>query len=129
MSQFPKENPYVAFELMPENCVILRKKGYSVKEGDFLEFISGDVDKIIMNPPFSRQQDVQHIFRAWNWLSKGGMLVSIVSESPFFRENSLSVEFRNWLVVNKATLIDLDAGIFKESGTMVKTRLIVVDKL
>ena len=129
LSQFPKENPYVAFELMPENCVILRKKGYSVKEGDFLEFISGDVDKIIMNPPFSRQQDVQHIFRAWNWLSKGGMLVSIVSESPFFRENSLSVEFRNWLVVNKATLIDLDAGIFKESGTMVKTRLIVVDKL
>ncbi|SRR5258706_2442570 len=128
LDRFPKRNPYIAVELMDENYNNLKGKGYSVLHGDFLEYTSGNVDKIIMNPPFTKQQDVQHIFRAWNWLSKGGRLVSIVSESPFFRENSLSKDFRDWLDINHATIINLDAGDFKSSGTNVKTRIIVVDK-
>lgn len=126
---FPKENPYVAVELMGENCKKLREKGYSVHQGNFLNTpMILDIDKVIMNPPFTKQQDVQHIGSAWNCLSKGGRLVSIVSESPFFRENSLSRDFRDWLELNHALVINLEPGDFKSSGTMVKTRLIVVDK-
>jgi hypothetical protein len=126
---FPKENAYIAIELMGENCETLRKKGYSVSQSDFLESPVLDVDKVLMNPPFTKQQDVKHVFHAWKCLSKGGRLVSIVSESPFFRENSLSRDFRDWLDINNAVVIDLDHGAFKSSGTMVKTRIIVVNKV
>lgn len=125
---FPKENPYVAIELMPENVKKLHAKGYSVSEADFLEAPKLDVDKVIMNPPFTKQQDVKHIFHAWKFVSKNGILVSIVSESPFLRENSLSREFREWLEKTNATVIDLEPGDFKSSGTMVKTRMIVAIK-
>jgi hypothetical protein len=40
----------------------------------------------------------------------------------------LSKEFRSWLEENNGKIIELDAGEFKESGTMVKTRIIVVEK-
>ena len=128
LSLFPKENPYIAIELMPENANKLKENGYSVSIGDFLSLYLQDVDKVVMNPPFTKQQDVQHIFHAWKCLAKGGRLVSIVSESPFFRENSLSRDFRDWLDINNATVINLEPGDFKSSGTMVKTRIIVVDK-
>lgn len=126
---FPKENGYVALELMEENCRKLLQKGYSVIQKDFLTVEKLDVDRIIMNPPFTKHQDVLHILHAWNILNDGGRLVSIVSESPFFREDKISVEFREWLNEWNAEVIDLDSGVFKESGTMVKTRIIVVDKV
>jgi hypothetical protein len=81
-----------------------------------------------MNPPFSKQQDVKHILHAWELLADGGTLVSVVSESPFFRENALSKEFRRWVEDNDVDVTSLDAGTFKESGTMVKTRLLVAKK-
>lgn len=129
LEEFPKNTPYVAIELMPENCKVLKDKGYSVAQTDFLSWNPVEkFDKIIANPPFTKQQDVKHVLHMWDCLKKGGRLVSIVSESPFFRENNLSKEFRSWLDENNGEIIELDAGDFKESGTMVKTRIIVVDK-
>ena len=129
------ENVY-AVELESENFKYLKENYPSVNvfNGDFLNLttwfdtISMEFDKIIMNPPFSNGQDVKHIFQAWSLLKNNGTLVSIVSESPFFRENKLSSEFRNWIKENNVRVESLDSGIFKESGTMVKTRLIVVKK-
>lgn len=129
LDEFPKGNRYVAIELMENNVKVLCDKGYTVSDTDFLQVKdSYYFDKIVMNPPFTKQQDVKHILHAWNFVASGGRLVSIVSESPFFRENSLSVAFRNWLEENDAEVIELESGDFKESGTMVKTRIIVVDK-
>ena len=126
---FPKNNPYVAIELMDDNCKKLRDKGYSVSKGDFLNWTpENKADKVVMNPPFTKQQDVQHISHAWKCLVKGGMLVSIVSESPFFRENSLSRDFRDWIDMNDVVVIPLESGDFKSSVTMVKTRMIVATK-
>jgi len=125
---FPKENPYVAIELMDENCKKLKEKGYSVANADFLSIENLNVDKIIMNPPFTKHQDVQHVLHAWKMLVHGGRLVSIVSESPFFRQDKTSVEFRRWIDENNVEVIDLESGAFKESGTMVKTRIIVANK-
>lgn len=86
------------------------------------------VNRIIMNPPFSRQQDIDHIREAFSVLYDGGILVSVVSESPFFRENKKSVAFREWLEENNAEIVDNDPGAFKGSGTMVKTRIIKICK-
>jgi hypothetical protein len=38
------------------------------------------------------------------------------------------VAFREWLKDNNAEIFDLPSGAFKESGTMVKTRIIKVKK-
>lgn len=126
---FPKENSYLLVELNEANAKVLEDKGLDVLIGDFLNCRFEKADKIIMNPPFSKQQDIEHILHAYDLLKDGGTLVSIVSESPFFRENKKSVEFRGFLEDNNAEVIDLPEGSFKESGTMVKTRIVKINKV
>jgi predicted RNA methylase len=133
LEEFPKENSYIAIELMPENCKILKNKGYFVLEGDFLKLsvdsqLSLHADKIIMNPPFSKQQDIDHVLNAWKCLNNNGTLVSIVSESPFFRENKKSQDFRKFLQEKNAKIIKLNDGAFRESGTLVNTRIVKIVK-
>jgi len=107
----------------------LRLKGYKTVCCDFLKFANGRFDRIIMNPPFSKQQDIDHVLHAFvDLLKEGGILVSIVSESCFFRSNAKAVNFRAFLENENAEIIDLNSGDFKVSGTMVKTRIIVLKK-
>jgi phospholipid N-methyltransferase len=123
-----------AVELNPENCNILVKKGFGiVEEGDFLSLNLDNCweetfDRIIMNPPFTKQQDIDHILHAYSLLNDGGILVSVVSESPFFRENKKSVEFREFLDNVNAEIIKNPEGTFKSSGTMVRTRIVKIVK-
>ena len=128
VDQFPQENEKVLIELSPANAKVLTDKGYSVAVMDFLEFNEVVADKIIMNPPFNKQNDVTHILHAFDILKPGGILVSVVSESPFFRENKKSVAFREFLEQNDAEVIENDRDIFKESGTLVKTRIVKIVK-
>jgi len=119
----------VAIELNRKCCKELEKilNESRVLNHDFLEAEPAKVyNKIIMNPPFSKQQDIDHILHAFKFLKPGGTLVSIVSEAPFFRENKKSIDFRNWLAANHAINYILPEGAFKESGTMVKTRIIKI---
>lgn len=128
---FPKNNPYTLIELNSKNCEVLLNKGYMVMNLDFLKFkpVAEEYDKVIMNPPFSKQQDIDHIYHAFDVMITGGILVSVVSESPFYRENEKSVNFRKFLSDNNAIIIDLPAGAFKTSGTMVKARIIKIQKI
>ncbi len=121
-----------AVELNPTHVKVLKDKGYNVWEGDFLQFTGKEFgvkfNRIVMNPPFSRQQDIDHIYHAFDILAKGGILVSVISEAPFFRQNKKSLEFQEWLNNHYATVIILPEGSFKDSGTMVKSRIIKVTK-
>lgn len=132
----------VGLELNREMEKHLTGKPYATLTGiDFLEFVYDPELKtpwthavvnpwtrIVMNPPFSRQQDIDHILTAYEILRPGGILVSVVSESPFFRSNKKSVDFRAFLEERKAAIIPLEEGAFKESGTMVRTRLVKIVK-
>jgi SAM-dependent methyltransferase len=110
----------------------LDEKPYPCMVGnDFLQYLSETIrefDRIVMNPPFSRQQDIDHIRHAYRLLKKGGILVSIVSVSPFFRVNKKSVEFREWLKNQKAEIVDIEGGAFKESGTPIPVKIIKLKK-
>lgn len=112
----------------------LAEKPYTTITGvDFIDFAAAPNirkrwTRIVMNPPFARQQDIAHIMAAFGILQPGGILVSVVSESPFFRSDKKSVEFRNFLNANEAEIYPVDDGAFKESGTMVRTRIIKVKK-
>jgi predicted RNA methylase len=108
----------------------LAEKPYDTQTGvDFLEMEFDDsYDRIVMNPPFSRQQDIDHIYKAFEVLSVGGIMVSVVSKSPFYRTNEKSLKFRAFLEEHNAIVEDLPDGAFKESGTMVRACLIKIVK-
>ena len=124
-------------ETLAENRHILKGKEYVVEELGFLEFAeecnANDIefDRIIMNPPFSpqAQADIDHVTAAYGLLSPCGILVTIMSAGVLFRENKKTVEFRETIMDPHGTYLDrLPAGAFKESGTMVNTILLRLQK-
>jgi len=84
-------------------------------------------DRIVMNPPFSKKQDIKHILRAWELLKPKGMLVSILSPSPFYCNDKMSADFREFLNKHSAEIKDFGEGEFKESGTTIRTKCIKME--
>ena len=83
---------------------------------------------VAMNPPFRGNQDIRHVRHAFDALSPGGRLGAIVSEHGFVAQEREAVEWRGWLEEHGADIEIIPAGAFKESGTGVQTRMIVLRK-
>ena len=117
-------------EINPESAQVLENKGFFVINKDFLDFESPDFyDVILMNPPFTKGQDIAHIRHAYNFLSPGGTIIAITSPSWQFNSQKKFQLFREWFEeVGGVVLEELEAGAFKESGTMVRTLIIKIDK-
>lgn len=130
IAKFIKPDNLICNELNPKMFEALKKelKCNFLAPVDFLTVSKLKPDKILQNPPFHKQFDISHILHAYSLLKEGGILVSVVSESPFFRENKKSVEFREFLNSVGAEIIINPEGTFKASGTMVRTRLIKIVK-
>ena len=110
-------------------CEILTAKKYSVHDGDFLEYQSPDLfDRIVMNPPFEKQQDIEHTLHAFKMLKAGGRLVSILSAGVSFRSDKKTTAFNEWINEHGGELHELPADSFKESGTGVNTVMLIIDK-
>lgn len=107
----------------------LRKQGFDTYCENFLEFRRGEFKAIIMNPPFERQQDIDHVYHAWGLLRANGRLVAIISEGTFFRSDSKAREFRGWLENWKHDIETLPKDTFKSVGTSVASRLVIIDNL
>lgn len=107
---------------------LLQLKGYDVAGDDFLEH-NERYDRILQNPPFELGQDIDHVRHAYECLNPGGVLVSIMSEGPFFRNDKKCVDFREWLDDVGGMSRKLEDGSFKKSGTGVSTRIVVIRKL
>jgi len=122
-----------AVEIDPENCKALRAIPdiRCVCEQDFLEYAKVDAaqyDAVVMNPPFSNNQDIKHIHAAWQFVRPGRRLIAICSEGPFFRQDGTAKEFRAWLEEIGADAVKLPDDTFRESGTGVATRIIFATK-
>ena len=78
-------------------------------------------DRIIMNPPFSRQQDIDHVMGAMVRLKRDGHLMAIMSAGTTFRTNRKAVEFRDMVTGRDGTIEMLPDNAFKASGTSVRT--------
>jgi hypothetical protein len=107
---------------------ILELKGYNIVAHDFMEYSVAVYDRIVMNPPFERAQEVAHVQHAYELLKSGGRLVSVMSAGPFYRSDKKSKAFREWLDELGGHALELPDGSFKESGTGVATRLVVIDR-
>jgi hypothetical protein len=111
-------------ELNYNAAELLRRRGYMVTQGDFLEY-QGQADVIIMNPPFSNGADVDHVLHAYDLLNPGGRIVAIMAPHAFFAQDKKSVAFREWFT---GSTEELPPGTFKASGTNVSAKLVVINK-
>lgn len=119
----------VCCEIDPESYKILRGKGHYASSEDFLTTKPGPYyDAVLMNPPFTKGQDIKHVTHAYNFLVPGGTLLAIIS--PAFQSNSTKAaqEFRELVTSQGEVLTTFEAGAFKESGTGVRTVLVKLTK-
>jgi predicted RNA methylase len=105
---------------------------------DFLE-LSADgpagrlaFDRVLMNPPFERGQDCEHVRHAYDMLADGGKLVAIMSPAFEFRTCEPFKSFRRWITdeaaAGWAAVENLPDGWAKASGTGTAGRLVTIHK-
>lgn len=117
------------YELMPLNQQFLVKiPQVEIIGKDFLEHCGKRFDRIIANPPFAKNQDIDHIRHMYKHLNDGGRLVSVASRHWQLSSNKKESDFRDWLSNIGATVIELEGGEFKESGTNIVACIIQIDK-
>lgn len=116
-----------AHEIQQANCDALKAVGVANIEvhcEDFLQVAPlPEYEVVVMNPPFSRQQDARHILHAAKFLAPGGRLIAVASAAVRFRDTALYRELRDIA----ATIEDLPEGSFRTSGTNVNTVLITIE--
>lgn len=109
---------------------ILELKNHNVDGHDFMEHaqLNPYADRVLMNPPFEKGQDMEHARKAFAALKPGGRLVAVMSPGPFFRNDRKATEFRQWFQSYGGRKQDIPAGTFKTSGTSVASVLAVIDR-
>lgn len=131
LKKYDREGGLICIEINKQMKQYLEGKPYTTMWTDFLTFQPENIerfDRIIMNPPFTRLQDIDHVLHAYKHLADDGILVSVMSCSPFFRQDRKSKSFMEWLHEVNAEVTDVPAGAFKESGTAVATKIIKIKK-
>ena len=117
------------YELMPLNQTFLKKiNGFVLDGSDFLTECETTFNRIIANPPFTKNQDIDHIKKMYSLLNSYGRLVSMSSNHWISSSNKKETEFRDWLQSVNAEVLPVDAGVFKESGTSIATSIIIINK-
>ncbi len=104
-------------EIESERAAALRALSFTTETMDFLDRKPSGVKftRIVMNPPFSKNQDIAHVAHALKFLLPGGKLTAIMAANPTrkgFVALQAGVDCR--YTYN-------EEGAFKESGTNVRT--------
>ena len=87
----------------------------------------GLFDVVVMNPPFAKGQDVQHVTHALTFLKPGGRLVAVMSAMAGQRATNADKAFMALLESQEHYRCEaLPAGTFHDSGTEVHTKLLCV---
>lgn len=121
------------FELMDVNVeILLRSKlHFCIVGRDFMNrnlSSNQKYTKIIANPPFTKNQDIEHLLEMYSILDDKGTLVCVTSESWVDGSQAKQLQFKRWLKEVDAEVIDIPRGTFKESGTMVGGKIVVITK-
>lgn len=121
LKEMPGDTCRFAVEIDPEEADKLHPYA-TVHCGDFLEWDGAGrmFDRIVMNPPFTKNQDIKHVTHALKFLKPGGILVAIMwpnTERPAFKA---MIEGRD------CEVYPVEAGTFKESGTDVATVVVKI---
>ena len=92
---------------------ILELKKYNVIDSDIMHLKTGAFDRIIMNPPFEKGQDMDHVTHCFkNLLARNGILVSIVSAGAISGQTTKHIAFKE-LILEHGETYPVEAGAFK----------------
>ena len=130
LDYLPKDIELYIIEIDREKCDVLEGKGYvPVYCIDFLSLKGGigGFDRIIMNPPFTKGQDADHVLKAYECLNEIGTLVSVMSASVTFNQQKKYQKVRE-LIEKNGKIIELPVNSFKKSGTKVNTVLVIINR-
>lgn len=120
------------YEINYSLCDLLKAKGFeNVVPGDFLTYKPyPKYHKIIMNPPFERWMDIDHVQRAYEWLLPGGKMVAIMGAGAFQGSTKKHIQFHQWIGEVGASYHQLPEGSFKSAfrQTGVHTYYVIIDK-
>jgi hypothetical protein len=112
-------------EIQAELAINLRQRGMGrTYPGDFLDLkpqTTGLYDRVIMNPPFDRERDIDHVMHALKFLKPDGLLVAIMSAHTEFAESRKAVAFREHIAKLNGKFSDNPSGSFSSVGTNVNT--------
>lgn len=110
------------FEVNSDYVDELLAKEYPTTHGDFLHFQPNQkYTRIVMNPPFTGNQDIAHVKHALKWLEPGGVLVAIMLN------NQTRKGFVDLNVEYEPEIEELERGAFSESGTDVPTMIVRIE--
>lgn len=118
-------------ELMDVNQTFLRNiDGALLIADDFFNLteFNNYYDRVIANPPFTKNQDIDHIRKMYEVCKPGGRIVTIASKHWKLSQNKKEVEFKEWLDKINAQIEEIPRDTFKSSGTTVGGYLIIIDK-
>lgn len=125
-------------EIDKDLVVKLKAQGFPAVVSDFLQVapethlqeykLPLKYDKVIMNPPFANEQDIQHVEHALKFLSPGGSLGAIMGAGVKFKQTKRAEAFRARVEALGGWFEDLEAGAFDESGTGVSTVMLIIEK-
>lgn len=118
-----------AFEIRPEVAAATRERlKVDVACDDFLTsrlvYNLPKFDRVIMNPPFSKGQEIEHVKHAHSLLAPRGRLISVMSAGVDFRLSRSYVMFRDWVRGLGGTIEPMPEQSFKSSGTNVRTVMV-----
>lgn len=117
------------YELMPENKELLQKmENVRILGDDFTKGEHSTYSKIIANPPFSHNQDIDHVRMMYEFLKEGGTLAAITSKHWEFSNEKKCEDFRAWISSVNGEVFNIPQGEFNCSGTPIETRAIIIRK-
>lgn len=82
---------------------------------------TGLYDRVIMNPPFDRERDIDHVMHALKFLNDGGLLVAIMSAHTEFADTRKATAFREHIAKLNGVFSDNPRNAFSSVGTNVNT--------
>ncbi len=98
---------------------------------DFLSLqpsVTGLYDRIVMNPPFDLERDIDHVTHALTFLKEDGCLIAVMSAGTEFRGTKKATAFRELMDEMNGKWRDLPVNSFGEVGTNVNTCVVRVYK-
>lgn len=132
-NEYRFDNLVDCVEIQPELAAGLEAEGIynRVICADFLSLRPQNLepyDLVVMNPPFDRERDLEHVVHALEFLKPGGQLFAIMSAGTEFRETRKAIAFRALVERNGGHFRDLPPGSFRESGTNVNTCIVTMKR-
>lgn len=111
-------------------AAVLKDKNHNLIGNDTFQ-VTGEYDVVVMNPPFEKGADMEHVQHAYrHQLREGGRLVAVMCSGSFHRSDKKATNWREWFEKHDGVKLSIPPGSFKLSDrtTGVNTVIVVLDK-